>query len=165
MSKVTFKVISMQNEADARRVSDFFLSEHSFDDQRHTPGELVHFSQWPLESLNIPNHRHWYVENEAGAIIGVISVRENEHQTGGYLWDYMVVHSNYRRMGIASRLFETMLEFVKAQGGRFVLTYTCDLPQYGSVQRMFRQLGFDQIGSYPDYYYEGEARLAFWKKM
>jgi GNAT superfamily N-acetyltransferase len=165
MSKVTYQVFSMQDEKDAQRISDFFLSEHSFDDQRHTPGELVHFSQWPFESLNIPNHRHWYVENEAGDIIGVISVRENEHQTGGYLWDYMVVHRNYRRLGIAARLFETMLDFVRKQEGRFVLTYTCDLPQYSSVQRMFRQLGFELIGNYPDYYYEGEARLAFWRKL
>ena len=90
----------MQNEADAKRVSEFFLSEQAFDDQHHTPGEIVHFSQWPSDSLQIPNHRHWY-ENESGEIIGVISTRENEHRTGGYLWDYMVVHKKYRRVGVA----------------------------------------------------------------
>jgi GNAT superfamily N-acetyltransferase len=165
MSKVIFQVNSMQNEADARRVSEFFLSEHAFDDQNHTPGEVVHFSKWPFESLQIPNHRHWYVENETGEIIGVISTRENEHRTGGYLWDYMVVHKRYRRLGIATQLYNTMVEFVKQQEGRYILTYTCDLPQYGSIQRMFSQLGFKLIGSYPDYYYDGEARLAYWRKL
>jgi GNAT superfamily N-acetyltransferase len=165
MSKVMFQVRSMQDEVDAERVSQFFLSEHAFDDQRHTPGEIVHFSKWPLESLQIPNHRHWYVENEAGLIIGVTSARENEHKTGGYLWDYMVVHRAYRQLGIAKQLYETMLNFVKIQEGRYILTYTCDLPEYESVQRMFKKLGFELIGNYPNYYYEGEARLAFWKNL
>jgi GNAT superfamily N-acetyltransferase len=165
MSKVIFQVHAMQNEEDAERVSQFFLSKDAFDDQNHTPGELVHFSKWPRESLQIPNHRHWYVENENKQIIAVISTRENEHRTGGYLWDYLVVHREYRNLGIAKQLYETMLEFIEQQSGRYILTYTCDLPQYASVQNMFAKLGFQLIGNYPDYYYEGEARLAYWKKL
>ncbi len=49
--------------------------------------------------------------------------------------------------------------------GRYILTYTCDLPEYQPIQKMFRANGFELIGTYPNYYYEGEARLAFYKPL
>jgi GNAT superfamily N-acetyltransferase len=158
-------IVSLTTEQEARRVSEFFLSEQSFDDQRHTPGELEHFRNKPFESLNADNHQHWYAENDAGEIIGVISVTENEHRTGGYLWDYIVVRKDCRRLGIAARLYETLLSFVKSRNGRYILTYTCDLQEYSTIRRIFQDRGFEQIGSYPDYYYEGEGRMAFLKKL
>jgi ribosomal protein S18 acetylase RimI-like enzyme len=159
------KVIEMTTEEEAIRITEFFLSPSSFDDQRHTPGELEHFRRNPLESLKQVNHKHWSVENEWGEIIGVTSLRENEHQTGGFLWDYLVVHRSYRNLGIASKMFANLQSFVIAAGGRYILTYTCDMPEYLPVQRMFVQRGFQLIGQYPGYYYDGESRLAFYKKI
>ncbi|NOU93623.1 GNAT family N-acetyltransferase [Paenibacillus sp. LMG 31456] len=158
-------IVTMKTEREARRVSEFFLSEQSFDDQHHTPGEIEHFRNKPLESLGLPTHQHWYVENEEGDIVGAISVTENEHKTGGYLWDYIVVRKDYRKRGIANRLYETLLNFVKSQNGRYILTYTCDLQEYSTIRRIFQERGFEHIGSYPDYYYEGEGRMAFLKKL
>ncbi len=38
-------VHELATEKDALRITDFYLSSESFDDQRHTPGELEHFRQ------------------------------------------------------------------------------------------------------------------------
>lgn len=149
----------------AGRISEFFLSDASFDDTRHTPGELQHFRDAPLLSVGNPKHSHWYVEDDSCSIIGVASCRENEHQTDGYLWDYLVVHRSYRRHGIATLLFEALERHVAGLGGRYILTYTCSLPEYGPVQQLFRKQGFRLIGQYPDYYYDGEDRLAYVKKL
>jgi GNAT superfamily N-acetyltransferase len=158
-------IVAMQTEEEARRVSQFFLSEESFDDQRHTPGELEHFRTKPLESLGLDNYQIWYAVNDAGHIVGAISVTENEHRTGGYLWDYIVVRKDYRKLGIATRLYESLLQFVKQRQGRYILTYTCDLQEYSTIRRIFKERGFEHIGSYPDYYYEGEGRMAYLKKL
>jgi GNAT superfamily N-acetyltransferase len=165
INDVVYDVRELSTEFDAKRITAFFLSAVSFDDQRHTPGEVRHFQLNPLDSLHQRNHKHWFIENQRGDIIGVTSCRENEHQTGGFLWDYLVVHRNYRRMGIATHMFEALQAFAKAQEGRYILTYTCDLPEYLPVQRMFVERGFQLIGQYPGYYYEGESRLAFHKKL
>jgi GNAT superfamily N-acetyltransferase len=159
------RVIQLTTTQDAQRISSFFLSSYSFDDQRHTPGEIEHFRNVPLQSLQEKHHFHWYVENEAGEIVGVASCHENEHSSGGYLWDYIVVHRDYRKLGIASRLFETLKSQVLSVQGRYILTYTCDLPPYQTIQRMFRARGFEQIGHYPDFYYDGEGRIAFYMKL
>ncbi|TDF97142.1 GNAT family N-acetyltransferase [Paenibacillus piri] len=161
----SINVVLMEKEEEARKVSEFFLSEQSFDDQRHTPGEIDHFHNKPLESLKSDNHQHWYAAIPTGEIVGAISVTENEHRTGGYLWDYIVVRKDYRKLGIATRLYETMLAFVKERRGRYILTYTCDLQEYSTIRRIFKERGFEHIGSYPDYYYEGEGRMAFLKKL
>src|SRR4051812_25419162 len=101
-------VRELTTEKDALRISEFYLSPVSFDDQRHTPGELEHFRNAPLLSLTQRNHRHWYIENEEGDIVAVTSCKENEHQSGGFLWDYLAVHREYRRHGFAKVLFQAL---------------------------------------------------------
>ncbi|WP_158606570.1 GNAT family N-acetyltransferase [Paenibacillus ginsengarvi] len=164
-SKNDIRVVQMKSEEEARRISAFFLSEWSFDDARHTPGELDHFRHAPLASLQQRHHMYWYVENGAGDIVGVTSCKENEHQTDGYLWDYLVVHREYRRYGVARQLYSALEQYVISIGGRYLLTYTCDLPEYVPIQNMFVRNGFRQIGRYPDFYYDGEDRLAYYKKL
>jgi GNAT superfamily N-acetyltransferase len=163
--KPALQVKLSNSTGEAKRISEFFLSDVSFDDTRHTPGELEHFREAPLRSIGNPKRAHWYVENEAGDIVGVTSCHENEHQTDGYLWDYLVVHRDYRRHGIATQMFRELEWHVAALGARYILTYTCSLPEYLPVQQLFQKHGFKLIGQYPDYYYEGEDRLAYMKKI
>jgi ribosomal protein S18 acetylase RimI-like enzyme len=164
-SKSEIRVHLMKSVEEARRISAFFLSEWSFDDQRHTPGELEHFRNGPFQSLEQKHHMYWYIENEDGEIIALTSCKENEHRTEGYLWDYLVVHRQYRRLGLAKYLYDALENYIRSIGGRYILTYTCDLPEYIPIQRMFRERGFELIGRYPHYYYDGEDRLAFYKKL
>jgi len=164
-SKSEIEVVLMKTEEEALNVSAFFLSDWSFDDRKHTPGELEHFRNAPLASLGQKHHIYWYAVNEAGEIVGVTSCKENEHRTEGYLWDYMVVHRNYRRSGVADRLYAALEAYIVSIGGRYLLTYTCDLPEYIPIQTMFRKRGFEPIGRYPNYYYDGEDRLAYYKKL
>lgn len=155
----------MTTEEEASSIRDFFLSRDSFDDQHYTPGEIEHFQYNPFVSLREPNYNFWYAVNEQNELIGACSVFENEQKTSGYNLDYIAVHKDYRKHGIASRLFDEMLDFVRLNGGRYVLAYTCDLPEYHSVQKLFIKRGFVGVGHVPDYYYIGEGRLTFLKRM
>lgn len=159
-----FTIRTIQSEEDAKRVVEFFLSEQSFDDMRHTPGELEHFNNNPYKALQ-GEHFYWLAENEAGDIVGVNSATENEQKTGGFLWDYVVVHQSYRNDGIASALIDRMINHLLEKKARYVITYTCDLPEYGTIRRMFERNGFAQIGRCPDYYYDHEDRLIYYRKL
>jgi len=163
--RLTYKIEMLDNERDAEQITRFLLSDLSFDDQRHTPGELLHFQQHPSTSLHQVQYHYWYVRNPYGDIIGVLSGFENEQQTGGFVLDYIAVHRSYRKQGIATHLILHMFDFVKALRGRYILTYTCDLIPYIPIQQLFEHLGFLRIGFYPDYYYEGEGRITYFYKM
>lgn len=154
----------LSQQADAEEVSHFLLSEHSFDDTRYTPGELRHFRELPVRALH-GDCVFWYARNEEGRIIGINCIAENEQHTGGYSWDYIVVHRSYRKSGVAAGFIEEMFRYLKKQSARYLVTYTCDLPEYGPIQRLFRRNGFSLIGRCPDYYYDGEDRLIYYRKL
>ncbi|MDG0812928.1 GNAT family N-acetyltransferase [Cohnella rhizosphaerae] len=151
--------IDTREAADA--VVAFLVSPQAFDDERPTPGEEEHFRTLPylaLEGKTI----YWYMTDGAGEVVAVTGVAPNEQRTGGYTWDYLVVRRDYRRGGAALRLAGAMLDYLRGQGARYLVTYTCDLPVYAGVRRLFDRLGFSMNGRLPDYYFEGEDRLIYY---
>lgn len=159
-----YRIEQLTAEKDAASIASFLLSGDSFDDTRYTPGELEQFCQLPYRALK-QELVLWYAVNESGDIIAVNSIMENDQRTGGYNWDYIVVHRSYRKSGIASVLIGAMFDFLHASGARYLLTYTCDLPPYQSIRRLFDRNGFKLIGRCPDYYFEGEDRLIYYRSM
>ncbi|WP_164472576.1 GNAT family N-acetyltransferase [Cohnella candidum] len=149
---------------EAGRIVEFFFSPVSFDDARHTPGEVEHLSTLPYRALE-GDSVFWYVTDENGEVIGVCSIAQNEQQSGGYGWDYLVVHRSFRKSGIASALIEEMKEHLARVSARYVVTYTCSLPAYDPIRRLFARHGFSEIGRLPDYYFDGEDRLIYYRKL
>ncbi|MDQ6423025.1 GNAT family N-acetyltransferase [Paenibacillus sp. LHD-117] len=148
----------------AEEISEFLLSDSSFDDTHYTPGELKHFRELPYRALQ-GDCTFWFARNEHGKIAGINCIAQNEQGTGGYNWDYLVVHKDYRRSGLAARFIEEMFRYLQEQDARYIVTYTCDLPEYAAIQRMFLKLGFSLVGRCPDYYYDGEDRLIYHRKL
>lgn len=158
-------VESVVRRIDSREAADavvaFLISPQAFDDERPTPGEEEHFRTLPylaLEGKTI----YWYMTDSAGEVVAVTGAAPNEQRTGGYTWDYLVVRKDYRRGGAALRLAGAMLEYLREQEARYLVTYTCDLPVYAGVRRLFERLGFTMNGRLPDYYFEGEDRLIYY---
>ncbi|GBG08976.1 hypothetical protein B1748_05400 [Paenibacillus sp. MY03] len=145
-------------------ISSFLLSDSSFDDTNYTPGELKHFRELPYRAL-LGDSIFWYARSEDGSIAGINCMAPNEQGTGGYNWDYLVVHRDYRRSGLAASFIEEMFRYLREQNARYLLAYTCDLPQYDAIKLMFAKLNFNLIGRCPDYYYEGEDRLVYHIKI
>jgi GNAT superfamily N-acetyltransferase len=165
VKRLSYIIESLDNELVAEQISQFLLSEQSFDDRRYTPGELLHFEYHPRLSLLQDHYYYWYIQNSIGDIIGVLSGYENEQRTGGYVLDYIVIHKDYRKKGMATQLIEFLIEKVKSDKGRYILTYTCDLSIYEPIQKLFTNIGFNRIGYYPDYYYDGEGRITFYYQL
>lgn len=149
---------------EARRVSDFLLSQDSFD-SRLTPGEEEDARTHPMLSIKEEKSRYWYVENERGKIIAVNGVKENEHKNDGYIGAFLAVSKKYRKMGIAKRMFELMLEFVAEKKGRYILIDTSDKDEYKTIRFFLESRNFRQVGYFPDHYYEGEGTYWYYKKI
>ena len=164
MSRIMYRVKAVTNEEEARKVSDFFFSEHSFDDTNHTPGERQHFLYKPYEALE-GNYQVRFVEDEGHNIIGVNSYVENEQLTRGYFWDYIAVHRQHRNKGIGGSFVREMMTYMKKMEARYMITYTCSLDQYAPIRHVFERLGFRLVGRWPDYYFEGEDRLVYHLKL
>ncbi|QJD84376.1 GNAT family N-acetyltransferase [Cohnella herbarum] len=160
----TFVIHRLETEEQASRIVDFFFSSNSFDDTRYTPGEEEQLRSLPYRAIS-GQVMFWYVTNEDDEIIGASCAAENDQKTGGYSWDYVVVHRAYRRWGIAAALLERMIDFLRQVSARYILTYTCSLPEYKTVRRLFERNQFQLIGTCPDYYFDGEDRLIYWRKI
>lgn len=160
----SYRVCKIRSPEEAQKIVDFFFSPYSFDDTRHTPGEEEHFRSLPYMALE-GKTIFWYVSDENGEVIGVNSVKENEQCTGGYSWDYIAVHRSYRNVGIASALIEEMLNSLRQMKARYLVTYTCSLPEYNAIRRLFERYGFRQVGVLPDYYFDGEDRLIYYRNL
>jgi GNAT superfamily N-acetyltransferase len=159
-----FRIERLTALDEAERIVAFLLSDVSFDDTRYTPGELAQFRELPFRALE-GEIWFWYAVNEHNDIIAINCIMENEQKTGGYSWDYMAVHHDYRKLGVASALMDDMFRTLKLLQARYLVTYTCDLPAYKRIRELFVQNGFELIGRCPDYYYEGEDRLIYYLKL
>lgn len=159
-----FNVFEVTTEDEAKRVSKFLLAQGSFG-SRLTPGEEEIARTHPLSSLHEEKSRYWYVENERGEIIAVNGVKEDEHKNNGYTGAFLAVSRKYRQKGLAGRLFNIMLDFIREKNGRYLLIDTSDREEYRTIRLFLQARGFRQVGYFPDHYYQGEGTYWYYKKM
>ena len=138
-SSETYWVKPLENRKDAKRIIDFFFSEDSFDDRNFTKGEIIQMKSLPNESLKDASFQFWYEENRENEIIGVISLKENEQNSGGYFIDYIVVHKQYRNRSIAQQLMDVVINYVELVKGRYIQVNTCDTFLYEGVRKLFKK--------------------------
>jgi GNAT superfamily N-acetyltransferase len=154
----------VKSGTEAGRVSDFLLGKECFDDQRFTPGETFQLRWLPMRSLEEAHVNCWYEEDkDSGEIIAAIIFVENEHRSGGYRLEYFGVHRNHRNRKLGYKLLEAMFYYCRAHNGRYIETFTCDLPEYEKARSMFERNGFRFMCHLPEYYYPGEGKLLYFK--
>lgn len=160
-----FQVRIVKDKETAKKVGKFLTGPFAFE-QTWAPNEKAFTQQAPLDSLKNKNHRYWYIEDD-GKIIGAMGVRENKYGSGGYEMDsdYVAVHKNHRRQGLASLLLEKMEEFVRKKGGRYIHVLTCDIDSYKPANCFYEKNGYKKVAEIPGYYVEGEGRIDYFKEI
>lgn len=162
---IEYKMQELTREEDAKKVTEFLLSDNAFNDDILTPGEIEEILINPKKSLNSDDIQYWFAKNKEGEVIAVDSVKENGQKTRGYIGDYCAVHKEYRRYGIALEMHKTMINFLKSKNARFIIIETCATEIYNPMRRLLEKIGFVFIGNYPDYYVEGEGLMTYYKKI
>lgn len=167
MEKIESLVIDIKpvtSGTEAGKVSDFLLGKYCFDDQRFTPGELEQLRWLPMQSMQSKSI-HCYFQELDDQVISAIIFIENEHLSGGYRLDYFGVHRDHRKKKLGLQLMQFMLKCCKDQNGRYIESFTCDLPEYEQARRMFLNSGFQIMCHLPHYYYPGEGKLLYMKML
>ena len=160
-----YQIKVLKDKQTAQRVVDFLTGPNAFS-QTWAPNEKKIVKQAVEDSLNAKNHRYWYVEVD-NMIVAAMGVRENKYGSGGYVMDedYLAVHKDYRRKGIASQLLKEVEKFVKQQHGRYIHVLSCDISSYAPARSFYLHHGYKQVAEIPNYYVEGEGRVDFFKQL
>ncbi|MGD9613323.1 MAG: GNAT family N-acetyltransferase [Kiritimatiellia bacterium] len=150
--------------AEAEAVSAFLLQPGLFGTPL-TPGELNEFKTHPTATIGCADDAYWYVRGEDGAICAVIGVRMNVERTGIFEVSALAIHSANRHQGLGRRLLELALGFVAEAKGRGLLFETSSDASYAPMHKLLANLGFTQVGRFPDFYYPGEDTLWYYRAI
>jgi GNAT superfamily N-acetyltransferase len=148
----------------AKDLIDFLLSVHAFD-AKLTPGEVEQIYREPFICLRSRDLKYWFSKDEEGKIIAALGVKESDHRTSGFVISFIAVDKRHRHEGIGKILLATALNFVKSMKGRFLMVDTSDKPEYKPMRNFMETNGFIHVGTFPDFYYEGESTMWYYYKI
>ncbi len=149
---------------EAQAVSAFLLQPGLFGTPL-TPGEQDEFRTHPAATLGCADDGYWFVRDANGAICAVIGIRMNIERTGIFEISALAIHAASRRRGLGRRLLELALDFVAGSKGRGLLFETSSDPSYAPMHQLLADLGFKQVGRFPDFYYPGEDTLWYYRAI
>jgi len=78
---------------------------------------------------------------------------------------WIVVDPNLQGKGIGSKLLVFLEDVVRGKGGRMILADTSTIPQYEKTQKFYLRNGFQEVARVADYYYPGNDRITFCKRI
>ncbi len=160
-----FQIKLLKDKPTAVKIGNFLTGPHTFE-QQWAPNEKALVKKAVLDSLKAQHHQYWYVEDQ-GKIIAAIGVRENKYGSGGYEMDsdYIAVHKDHRRQGIANQLLNAVEQYVINNQGRYLHILTCDIESYKPANQFYLTNGYVKVGEIPDYYVKGEGRIDYIKRF
>jgi ribosomal protein S18 acetylase RimI-like enzyme len=78
---------------------------------------------------------------------------------------WIAVDPDFQEKGIGSKLLSFLEEVVKTKGGRMILADASTIPQYEKTRKFYQKNGFQEVARVPDYYYPGNDRVTFCRKL
>jgi len=98
-------------------------------------------------------------------VIGYLCYGPTPMTEGTFDLYWIAVDPDFQEKGAGSRLLSFLEEVVKAKGGRLILADTSTIPQYEKTQGFYLRNGFKEVARVPDYYYPGNDRVTFCRKV
>ncbi len=93
-----------------------------------------------------PEERACFMAHKDGVLIGFSGVRQINHETNEWWLLNAIVHPDYRRQGIGTRMAEMRIEYAKTQGANIIRS---DARMDNMPSRLyFRSMGFISEGSW-----------------
>ena len=78
---------------------------------------------------------------------------------------WIVVDSACQGKGIGSILLDFLEEALRGIEARMILVDTSSISSYEKTQRFYIKNGFEEVARIPDYYFPGNDRITFCKKL
>ncbi len=105
------------------------------------------------------------IVNHQDQPIGYICYGSTPMTQGTYDLYWIVVDPDFQNQGAGSKLLDFLENQVRQARGRMILADTSSIPQYTVTQKFYLQNGFQEVSRVPDYYYPGNDRITFCKKL
>jgi len=119
-------------------------------------------------ALNDPKQNDYQIyclADDQDQVVGYICYGPVPMTEGTFDLYWIAVDPDFQEKGAGSKLLTFLDEVVKSEGGRLILADTSTIPQYEKTQRFYMKNGFKEVARVPDYYYPGNDRVTFWKKL
>lgn len=84
---------------------------------------------------------------------------------GTYDLYWIVVDPAAQGREIGSGLIDYLEKEVRELGGRMILADTSSIPSYKKAQKFYQKKGFQEVARITDYYWEGNDRITYCKKL
>jgi ribosomal protein S18 acetylase RimI-like enzyme len=78
---------------------------------------------------------------------------------------WIVVDPQYQSQGVGTKLLDFFEDTVRGMNGRMILIDTSSISPYEGVQRFYSEKGYREVARVPDYYWSGNDRITFCKKL
>ena len=97
--------------------------------------------------------------------IGYICYGPTPMTQGTFDLYWIAVDPDFQKQGVGSTLLRFLEEVVGGERGRLILADTSTIPHYEKTQKFYLKNGFQEVAKVPDYYYPGNDRITFCKRI
>ena len=118
--------------------------------------------------LKDDNQRDYEVDcmaDDQDQVIGYICYGSAPMTQGTFDLYWIAVDPDSQERGVGSELLSFLEKRLKAEGGRMILADTSTIPQYEKTRRFYLKNGFEEVAAIRDYYYPGNDRVTFCKRL
>jgi len=98
-------------------------------------------------------------------VIGYICYGPTPMTEGTFDLYWIAVDTDFQEKGAGSKLLGFLEDAVKAMGGRMILADTSTVPVYEKTRKFYLKNGFQEVARVPDYYYPGNDRITFCRRL
>lgn len=155
--------IRLLKEKDRERLHNILTATHIFTSEEvGVAMELIDIV------LREPNHKDYTVHclvDDKDQPLGYICYGRAPMTQGTYDLYWIAVDPRFRNRGIGSRLVDFLEETVKGIGGRMIIVETSSTSSYDMTQEFYRHKGFQEVGRVPGYYYPGNDRVTYCRRL
>lgn len=78
---------------------------------------------------------------------------------------WIAVNPDFQGQRIGSQLLDFLERVLKGMNGRMILVDTSSIPEYEKAQKFYLQNGFQEVARMNDYYWPGNDRITFCKRL
>jgi ribosomal protein S18 acetylase RimI-like enzyme len=98
-------------------------------------------------------------------VLGYICYGPTPMTQGTFDLYWIVVDLDDQGKGVGSALLDFLEEALSRKEARMILADTSSISSYEKTQKFYIKKGFEEIARIPDYYFPGNDRITFCKKL
>ena len=118
-----------------------------------------------LKDKNQKDYKIHCAVNDQDKLLGYICYGPSPMTEGTFDLYWIAVDPEVQDRGVGSHLMDFLEGEVKRMHGRIILADTSSIAQYEKTQKFYLKKGFQEAARVPDYYYPGNDRVTFCKRV